>query len=600
MSGIAGIIHFRGPAPDPDAALQLSHGVGHRGTDDKGRHFAGPAALCHRAHRARPDEVAQPHHSGVRVFLMDGRCPGGLEALATDWATGGAEAAAARGGSWALAVWDPARAQLDLLRSAEGARPLFWSRRGDQLAFCSELPPLLRLPWVSRQPAMDHVAEYLSFRYVHAPRTLLRDVFAVPSAHLVRHDLRGPETSRFVTPRWFAPGDRRPSPAEAVERVDAAIGAAVDRVSADPSPAAVLLSGGLDSSAIVWHLHRLGRRPPTFTVAMDDDPVDESSIASRVAKVLETEHHVIRLSPRQIVDAIGPCTRLMGAPLPTAAAVLQHLLFAAIKNSAKIVLSGDGGDEVLAGRTMGFLASRQRGAKALALLPGPLRAAVRKGLDRLGLRDLGASAAHFGRDRTIGGSRVFHSAERVDVLRDPGLVRPGIRRTVLEPLYQEVVADPINEILHVWQRGWLPEDSLARSDRMGSTLGLELRFPMLDDAVRAATCALPGDLKVRPRGLGFDTKWPLREAMRARLPAQLVDRPKRSLPSPLDGFLRVGLGRDWMQGALSAMRADASGLFAPAALQRLEAAHLSGQANHGLKLWTLLLFHEWWSQLHEP
>jgi asparagine synthetase B (glutamine-hydrolysing) len=123
---------------------------------------------------------------------------------------------------------------------------------------------------------------------------------------------------------------------------------------------------------------------------------------------------------------------------------------------------------------------------------------------------------------------------------------------------------------------------------------------MLDDAVRAATCALPGDLKVRPRGLGFDTKWPLREAMRARLPAQLVDRPKRSLPSPLDGFLRVGLGRDWMQGALSAMRADASGLFAPAALQRLEAAHLSGQANHGLKLWTLLLFHEWWSQLHEP
>ncbi len=599
MSGIVGIIHFEGPSPDPDAALQLSHGVAHRGPDDRGQFFEGPAALCHRRQQSRPDEAKQPLQHGDLVVMMDGRCPGGPRALAEAWSERGLDGLQRIGGSWAAALWDKRQAVLWLARSAEGARPLYWSQRGAQLAFCSELPPLLRLPWVSRQPAMDHVAEYLSFRYVHAPRTLLRDVFAVPPAHLLRVDRRGAEPRRWHQPRWYAGGPDRPSPEDTVQRVDQALARACAAVSDGPEPQAVLLSGGLDSSAIVYHLQQLGRRPPTFTVAMEGDPVDESSIASRVAKVLGADHHLVSLSNKQIVDNIRVATRVMGAPLPTAAGVLQHLLFKQIRASARVVLSGDGGDEVLGGRSMGFLASRQRGAKALSVLPGPIRSWVRRGLDRAGLRDLGASAAHFGRDRTIGGSRVFHSAERVEILRDPGLVRPGIRRTVLEPLYEEVVADPINEILHVWQRGWLPEDSLARSDRMSASFGLEVRFPMLEQEMLAVTSALPGDLKVHPRGLGFDTKWPLREAMRSRLPALLVDRPKRGLPSPLDGWLRQGPGRDWMQATLSSMRGDASGLFVPAALARLEAEHLSAKHNHGLKLWTLLLFHEWWQQLNE-
>ena len=599
MGGIVGIIHFEGQAPDPDAALQLSHGVGHRGPDDRGQHFEGPAALCHRRKQSGPNDVRQPLQRGDLVLMLDGRCPGGVEALAEAWRARGADGLNGLGGSWSVAVWDKLQRVLWLARSAEGARPLFWSHRGAQLAFCSELPPLLRLPWVSRQPAMDHVAEYLSFRYVHAPRTLLRDVFEVPPAHLLRVDRRGAEARRWHQPRWYAGGAERPSPEEAVQQVDHTLARACGRVTDSPEPMAVLLSGGLDSSAIVYHLQQLGRRPPTFTVAMEGDPVDESSIASRVSKVLGTDHHIVRLSDRQIVEAISVATRHMGAPLPTAAGALQHLLFQHIRSTAKVVLSGDGGDEVLGGRSMGFFASRQRGAKALSVLPGPLRAALRRGLSRAGFRDLGASAAHFGRDRTIGGSRVFHSAERVEILRDPGMVRPGIRRTVLEPLYEEVVADPINEILHVWQRGWLPQDSLARSDRMSASLGMEVRFPMLDAEMLSVTSALPGELKVRPRGLGFDTKWPLREAMRGRLPAMLVDRPKRGLPSPLDGWLRKGPGRDWMQSTFSSMRGDASGLFVPASLARLEAEHLSAKHNHGLKIWTLLLFHEWWHQLND-
>jgi asparagine synthase (glutamine-hydrolysing) len=593
LSGIVGLIHFSGPGPDLDEALQLANGVGHRGPDDKGRWSSGPAVLCHRGFRRRADAEAQPARVVVggaeRMVVVDGEVEGGLSALVRAVIAG--ESVSGLGGSFAALVWDPQDRRLVAVRSAEGARPLVWSRKGERLALCSEIPPLLGLGWVSRSLAVDHLAEYLSFRYVHAPRTLLREIWSVPPGHSVIFDARGERLVRHAPPRWYAGGPAL-SPSEAVSGLDRALRISVERALQGDKPQAVLLSGGLDSTAIVHHCRQFGRIPPAFTVALEDDGVDETSIAARVAKVLGAEHHMVRVDARTLIDGIGECTRMMGQPLPSPAAILQHALFRQIRSSARVILSGDGGDEVLGGRTMGFLATRLRGAQTLGRLPGPLRNLSRRLLDRAGFKDLAASAAHFGRERGIGGSRVFHSAERVEILRDPGLVRPGIRRTVLEPLYAEVVADPINEILHVWQRGWLPEDSLARSDRMSAALGMEVRFPMLDQEMRNFTASLPGDLKVRPRPSGWETKWPLRESLRPHIPAQLLDRPKRALPGPLDAWLR-GPGRELLRGCIDTMRTDPAGLFLPGALSRLEKEHVENRANHGLKLWTLLLFSLW-------
>jgi asparagine synthetase B (glutamine-hydrolysing) len=172
--------------------------------------------------------------------------------------------------------------------------------------------------------------------------------------------------------------------------------------------------------------------------------------------------------------------------------LVQHHLFEAASSDVRLLLSGAGGDEVLGGRTMPDIAQRLRRSRTISRMPGPMRMMGRRAAKVAGWSDLATAAAHFGLERKIGGSRVFSAEERVLLLRDPALARPGIRASILEPFYQEVSSDPINEILHVWQRGWLSEDVLARADRMAAHHRLQVRFPMLDTEFLEIAAAIPG------------------------------------------------------------------------------------------------------------
>ncbi len=598
MGAIAGIIHLEGEGPPREQAQQLGHGLGHRGPDDKGLHAEARAVFAHRRTRFSHKDPREPLVTDRFVVLMDGRSyNGGVDAVAARWAEHGIDSLSTMDGPFSLAVWDRHHERLFLARDALGRRPLFVAQKGTKLAFASEIAPLLGLPWVSREIATDHLAEYLSFRYVHAPRTLIRDIQSVEPGHCLVFDRRGLRVERWVRTLWAAPGDPIPDPIEAERQIDGLLRRSVQKRLQGDLPRALLLSGGLDSSAILRHARELGQPLPCFTVALSGERVDESSLAKRVATVLDAEHHILRIDDNSLVDAIPDATRAMGHPLPTAAGVLQLLLFRLIRPEARVVLSGDGGDEILGGRGMARLAVLIRRAQAVGRLPAPVRGLVRRVAKQAGMHNLAARGDHFGRDRNVGGSRVFHSTERTELLRDPGLVRPGIRRTVLEPGYQEVVADPLNSILAAWQRGWLPEDGLARSDRMSGALGMEVRFPLLDDSLRAAAAAMPGMAKVRPDRFGrFETKAPLRAALRRVLPARLVDRPKRSMPNPLDQWLRTS-GSEYLRAVVDALCEDPDGLFFPAVIRQLEADHREGRQNNGLKLWTLALFWEWKRQL---
>ena len=207
---------------------------------------------------------------------------------------------------------------------------------------------------------------------------------------------------------------------------------------------------------------------------------------------------------------------------------------------------------------------------------------------RAGLSDLAASSAQFGRDRSIGGSQVFHSAERARLLRDQGLVR-GIRRTVLDPYYQEVDTDPINAMLHVWQRGWLPEGCCCAATGRRPTTASRSATPCSTSPSSAPPAAC-GSVKVVSQGLGWSDDTAARHA---GAPAHARVAPaKRSLPNPLGSWLRGG-GRVFLLDTVEAVLDDPASLFVPAEVRRLSDEHLSGRADHGLKLWTLSLFAAW-------
>lgn len=592
MSGIAGIIHFRGDAPDRDQVHQLSTGIAHRGPHDKALVAEGGAAMAFRRFTTRGSHPAQPVTDGPLWLTCDGPLfSGSARDVLARWKESGPRCLDEISGEFAIAVWDQQRKVLWLARDATGSRPMFWTRRGEKVAFCSELPPLLRLPWVSREIAADNLAEYLSFRYVHAPRTLLQDVSVVPPGHLLRIDASGEHLERWWRPPWAMPGAEAPDEQRAVAHLDRLLGQSVERRLQGDSSVGLLLSGGLDSSAILHHAIKHAPDLPTFTVALSEG-IDESPFAARVARVMGAPHHLIRVSDRQFIDALTGATAAMGQPLPTAAGAVQQLLFAEIRRHVRVVLSGDGGDELLGGRGMDQVAWRLKKSQLVGRLPGPARLLTRGVARRARLNDWSASASEFGMNRAIGGSRVFHSAERVTLLADPGMVRPGIRRTALEPLYQEVDSSPLNNILHVWQRGWLPEDGLARSDRMAASCGLEVRYPMLDPELLVFTAGLPDSAKVHRRRTQYVTKWLLRQAMENRLPRQLLHRPKRSLPNPLNLWLRAP-GADFLAEQVEGICEHDSDLFVPDVVRRLAAQHRSGEVNHGLRLWTLILFGLW-------
>lgn len=550
------------------------------------------AAKCRYQQDLSEDCALRPGHAGPWLRVVGNVAGDLLTALPGAWRAEGFSAVHRLQGEWALARWEPAGRTLWLARDPFGTMPLFWARDGERVAFASEIACLTALPWVSRDPALDRLAEYLSFRYVHSPATLLRDVSSVPPGHVVRIDPSGVHTRRWFEPGWSRPGDTPPDPDDAARQVDRSLRRAVQRRLPPDEAVAVLLSGGLDSSAMLFHARELRPDVAACTVAVADDPAAEIPFAARVATLLGAHHEVVRVSSEDLVAAVDRATVAMGQPLPSPAAVIQLLFFERLRAHRRVLLSGDGGDEVLGGRGIERIAARMRGSRAVGRVPRPARGLVRIAARRAGLRDLAVPPSNFGADRLIGGSRVFKSHERVEVVRDIGLIRPGIRRTVLDPIYQEVDTDPLNQILHVWQRGWLPEDSLARAGRMAAAADIELRYPLLDRELVALCNGWPSSAKLRRSGTRTLTKAPLRLAMQGRLPDRVLHRSKRSLPTPLDHWLRtggVGFLRDRIQGVCD----DPSQTWNATNVRSLVDAHLEGRANHGLKLWTLILYQAW-------
>ena len=501
-------------------------------------------------------------------------------------------------GSFVLVIWEKKEKKLHLFRSKEGIHSLYWTenKHDQSFVFCSELPPLLEIPDVKKDVDYQQLAELLSFRYIHAPRTLVKGINQLPAGeHLSIADNTKTHQQWFLN-EWAPPTAPYPEEDIVLEQISSKLRRSVERRST--TKVGLLLSGGLDSSAILHQISTLFTPPQTYTAVLEGFKSNEAPFAARVAKMMGAPHEIISISPQELIDAIPKATRIVGTPLSTPAAAVQHLLFQRLRNREQILISGDGGDELLGGRSMSTLARRIKQVKRLDHLPFLPKVAIKKLAQRMKHPDLTASYEHFGRDRSIGASRIFLAPDRVDILTDPGLVRPGIRKTILTPFYQEVDSDPINEILHVWQRGWLIEDSLMRSEKLSAHCGISIRYPMLDHNLVHYCASLPGSIKVKRVKMEYIAKWPLRTMMRPYLSHRLLHRPKRTLLQPLDQWL-CDTGSQFLRQRTDEICDDLSHIFVPRMVQKLKEEHLNKTQNHGMRLWSLILFSIWWHQLKE-
>ncbi len=495
-------------------------------------------------------------------------------------------------GMFAIALWDAARKRLVLARDRLGKKPLVWTTLADgTIAFASELKAFHALPGFRPEPDLAALDAYLALGYVPGTRTGLAGVERLaPGSMLVVEEGRA-RTERY----WQAGIDGEvASDEEWLERVRDEVTAAVRKRLAADVPLGALLSGGIDSAVVVALMAEASHDPVrTFTVGFEDAAYDERTYARAVAQRYATEHEEIVLAP----DAAATLPRLAAAfdePLADEAALPLYLICEAARSSVTVALVGDGGDEAFAGyeryAAMG-LADRvpapaaRAGARLLRALPAGR--SERRSQTFRAARFLEAAATpraeRYGRLM-----QVLSLHDRAELWSEDAKAEIG---TLTSPgfLLGAPPAPGVAGLQALDVATYLPGDLLPKSDIASMAHSLELRSPLLDHRVVELGLALPDGLKQQGR-VG---KVALRRAFADALPPAVAERGKTGFGVPLAA---------WFRGELRELAGDvllggSRGLLRRDAVERLLAEHNDGRADHGHRLWALVML-ELWQRAH--
>ena len=638
MCGIAGIIRTDGRPVDRAALARMAARLVHRGPDQEGvwvegdpspaadRPSAPAAGLAvrrlavidpagSRQPLANEDGTVRVAYNGevynfhdLRAGLVSRghslRTAGDTEVLVHLYEDHGPQMLDRLVGMFAFAIWDAGRRQLLLARDRLGQKPLYWWHGGGTFTFASEVASLLECPDVPRTLDRPATGAFLRFGYVPAPATGLAGVRKLPPAHYLVFDAA---TGRVTGPvRYWdiprGPADVALTPAEWREQLLAALSEAVRSQLEADVPLGVLLSGGLDSSAVTALAAGLATGAPlrTFTVRFDEAGWDESAYAREVARRYGTDHTEVHVAPR-CVEALEELVERHGEPFADSSGIAMYYLAREARQRVTVALSGDGGDESFGGYP-------RHGAMALSEQMSP---ALRRMLASLGRR----LPPRPGRKSRWNAARRFLAPLDLEPLPRylvwRSLFSPEDLAGLLAPEFaaEALAADPLDAwreaVAGLDSRPWadrvmaidlvdyLPNDCLAKVDVASMRHSLEVRSPLLDHRVVELARRMPVDLKWRPRaGRPPVGKAILRDVFAARLPASVLGRGKMGFGVPVGRWLATGQA-EWMRGVLLDGRTLGRGLFDRRVVESLIAAHTGLRADHGDRLWALVCLELW-------
>jgi asparagine synthase (glutamine-hydrolysing) len=598
VCGIAGLYSPAG-TPNPELVDAMRAAIAHRGPDDGSTDVFGRCVLGHQRLKVIDlDTGYQPvaNEGGDVVAVFNGeaynfarlreelrghevRGTGDTPVLPHLYEESGPRFVERLHGMFALALWDASRERLVLARDRLGKKPLLYARLADgTFAFASELKALLRLPGVPRDVDLAAIDAYLALQYVPGDRTALHGIRKVPPGHALVVEGESETLERY----WEAsPAEPSQSDEEWLERVRTTIAEAVRKRLVADVPLGALLSGGIDSSIVVALMAQASPEPVrTFTVGFADDRYDERRYARVVAERYGTVHEELEI----VEDVAATLPRLAAAydePLGDEAAFPTFLIGEQARRHVTVALAGDGGDESFAGYERYIAHGLAERVPAVAARTGA--AAVR----------LVPSARREPR------STLFRAARFLDVAGTPRSERYArlmevfpleLRRDLwLDPRHAAAVeltpsAPGIAGLQLLDIATYLPGDLLLKADIASMAHSLELRSPFLDHEVVALGLALPDHLKT----CGREGKVALRLAFAPDLPAGVTGRGKTGFGVPLGRWFRDDL-RDLARDVLPTDR----GWFRADAVTRLLGEHESGRADHGHRLWCLLMLELW-------
>ena len=498
-------------------------------------------------------------------------------------------------GMFAFAVWDARRRRLLVARDRLGIKPLYFTAHDGGLVFASEIKAILQHPRVEARPDLEALGAFLTLKYVPAPQTMFAGIEALPPGFVLTCDADGPRTA----PYWdlsFAEQRRVDDEEEVAEELRERLRECVDAHLVSDVPFGAFLSGGVDSSTVVALMSQILEQPvKTFAVGFEGPGAEYSELpyARLVAERYETDHHEVLVRPEHLVELTEKVVWHLDQPIADEATLANYMVARLASEHVKMVLTGEGGDELFAGYAR---YSWERFSPLFAPLPAGVRPALVAGAQRLpGLRRpkiaLFALLQADETRRLANWFPLFNEDLKAELLTDELRARTDgavATATFARELARSDARDVLNRMLYVDTKLWLPDDLLARGDKTSMAASLEARVPLLDHTLVEFAATLPPSLKVHR----LARKYILKKAAAPLLPPEILKRKKQGFPTPISVWFRAA-AQPFVRDLLSPATLRRRGLFRPELVGRLLDEHERGTADHGRLLWGLLGVELW-------
>ena len=617
MCGINGIYDFRKREPvDEELLLRMRDVQEHRGPDECGVHIDGALGFGHR--RLSIIDLAsgqQPltnedgtvwitfngeifNHAELRNELVQKghsfRTHSDTEVIVHLYEQEGVDCARRLRGQFAFAIWDAPHQRLFMARDQLGILPLHYAVNGGRIIFASEIKALLEDTSVARDIDLQALADYMTYDYVPAPRTIFAAIQKLPAGHSLVCERGEVSTSRYWSIQYQE--DTESSEEEFLERIEAKLAEAVKIRLMSEVPLGAYLSGGIDSSTIVALMSQVMDEPvKTFSIGFGEKDYDEVENARVVAKHFGTDHHELIVTS-ETKELLPRLVSQFDEPFADPSAIPTYYVSKMAREHVTVCLSGDGGDETFAGYTRYLNARKAHAGKAFAV-PAPLRAAVFGSLDNVLPRGVP------GKHRALRAS-ARTPAELYGIVkgymhpsRRDGLLSPDVLATlasqrpyeIIQRLYEEAGdVDYVSRLQYIDTHSYLPDNILVKTDRTSMMSSLENRVPLLDHELMELVATTPVTLRIR----GNEQKYALRKILKKYVPDEVLARRKQGFGVPLKHWFE----QDWKEHTREALLDIDSFVrryFNVNELQHLVEKHEAKRQNYATVLYRLLILEEW-------
>jgi asparagine synthase (glutamine-hydrolysing) len=502
-------------------------------------------------------------------------------------------------GMFVFALWDKNQKRLFMARDRIGIKPLYYTFKNNTLVFASELKSLLENRDFSYTVDYEALDNYLTFLYIPAPLTILKDVFKLPPAHTL--SLRG--SNLEIRRYWqleFEHSENR-SEADYIERIRDILKEVVKIHMVSDVPLGVLVSGGLDSSTVVGLISRLVKYPiETFSIGFEERfaSYNELEYSRLVSQIFNTRHHEIVLKP-DIAKIIPKVVWHLDEPFADSSAILNYLITKEAKRFVTVGLTGIGADEIFGGypRYLGAMFARY-----YEKLPFFLRA---------GLKDFSGSISQSGKSRDVLGwvkrflksgtsykdKRYLQWISYLDKQMKLSLYAGEFREYYnrdkkpyiqLDYFNDLNLIDDLDRVSNLDIHTYLADDLLIMADKMSMANSLELRVPFCDHILVEECARIPFSMKLK----SFKLKYLFKKAIKDLLPSQILHKKKQGFMVPLSDWLRLDL-KALVLETLNKKSIEKRGYFNFTYINRLLDSHFEGKGIHTHRIWALLVFELW-------